>query len=268
MLKGLIAERRVLRLSGPEAVEFFQDLVTNDVMQAGEDRAVYAALLSPQGKYQSDFFVLREGADALLIDVAAAFARPLAQRLAMYRLRRQVDIADSGLLVGLVWGEAPQAAPEEARVVADPRDPALGWRVYARNPAEALTEMGAEPAPAEAYAALRVAAEAPESGVELTPDSFVLEAGFERLNGVDFRKGCFVGQEIVARMKHKAALRKGLVRVAVEGEAPPPGTPVTTAEGKPAGTLYTVAGGEGLAQVRFDRAEGEMLAGEARLRRV
>jgi hypothetical protein len=268
MLKGLIADRRVLRLSGPEAREFVQDLVTNDVSKAAEDRAVYAALLTPQGKYLFDFMVLADGGEALLIDVAGPQAQALAQRLAMYRLRRKVEIADSGLLVALVWGDAPSEAPDDARLVPDPRDARLGHRLYTPDPQAALIALGAKPARPEEYAALRIAAEAPEAGVELTPDSFILEAGFERLNGVDFRKGCFVGQEVVARMKHKTQLRKGLVRVAVEGEAPPPGAEITTAEGKPAGTLYSTAGGEGLAHLRFDRAEGELAAGGARLRRL
>jgi tRNA-modifying protein YgfZ len=108
----------------------------------------------------------------------------------------------------------------------------------------------------------------PETGVELVPeDTYILEAGFERLNGVDFRKGCYVGQEVTARMKHKTELRKGLARVRVEGTPPPPGTEIV-ADGKPAGTLYSVADGLGLAHLRFDRAGGAMAAGEARLTRI
>ena len=104
----------------------------------------------------------------------------------------------------------------------------------------------------------------PASGVELVPDeTYILEAGFEALNGVDFHKGCFVGQEVTARMKHKTELKKRLVRVQVEGAAPP-GTSVT-AEGKPAGTLFTQSGGTGLAHLRLDRISGPLLAGEARV---
>ncbi|MGM0586067.1 MAG: YgfZ/GcvT domain-containing protein [Pseudomonadota bacterium] len=269
MLKGLATDRRVIRLGGPEARDFLQGLVTNDVEQAKGDRAVYAALLTPQGKYLSDFFILADGPEDLLVDVAAAQAQALIQRLAMYRLRRPVELKDSGLRVTLLWGaDTPPAPPQGARLAEDPRDPRLGFRLYAPDAEAALQATGAEPASPQAYAALRVAAEVPESGLELTPDTHILEAGFERLHGVDFRKGCFVGQEVVARMHHKTTLRKGLARVAVVGEAPEPGTEIRTAEGRPAGTLFTAADGEALAHLRFDRAEGELIAGEAALRRL
>ena len=106
----------------------------------------------------------------------------------------------------------------------------------------------------------------PATGVELTPDTYVLEAGFEALNGVDFKKGCFVGQEIVARMKHKTTLKKGIAKVRIDGAAVP--GDAITADGKPVGTLHTVSGDTGLAFLRFDRAEGEMQAGEATLTRI
>ena len=266
MLDGFDPAHRVIRLAGPEARDFLQGLVTNDVAGAEGERAVYAALLTPQGKYLFDFIVLDDGEGGLLLDAAAEQAPPLAQRLALYRLRRKVEIAEAPLKVALVWGEGAVPVPEGGRVVEDPRAEGLARRVYA--PEAPLAAVGARDVGRAGWDARRVAFAVPEAGVELTPDTFVLEAGFERLNGVDFRKGCFVGQEIVARMKHKTALRKGLVRVAVEGEAPPPGTPVETADGKPAGALHTVAGGAGLAHLRFDRAEGELAAGAARLRRL
>ncbi len=267
MLKGLVADRRVLRLTGAEARDFVQDLVTNDIRPASGARAVYAALLTPQGKYLFDFMVLSDGPEDLLIDAPAAQFQPLAQRLAMYRLRRKIGIEDAGLQVALLWGAEPEA-PEGARLVPDPRAPGLGHRLYAPDAAAALTSAGADPAAEAEYTALRIASGAPEAGTELTPDTFILEAGFERLHGVDFRKGCFVGQEIVARMKHKTELRKGLVRVSVEGDAPPPGAEILTAEGKPAGTLGASAGGEALAHLRFDRAEGDLAAGKALIRRL
>jgi len=276
-MRGLVDDKRAaLRLGGRDARDWLQGLVSNDIHRLSRDNAVYAALLTPQGKYLFDF-ILVEGADgAILLDVVADRAAALTQRLAMYRLRRDVTITDvSGQTqVALVWsgqtgggqtGGARPSAPG-ALVVADPRDAALGWRVYAQDAAEALALAGAETAPRDAYDALRVAVGAPESGVELIPDdSYILEAGFERLNGVDFRKGCYVGQEVTARMRHKTDLRKGLVRVRVEGAPPPPGTPVTTADGKPAGALFTVIDGAGLAHLRFDRAAGPLRAGDARV---
>ncbi|MEX0308697.1 MAG: folate-binding protein YgfZ, partial [Tateyamaria sp.] len=116
------------------------------------------------------------------------------------------------------------------------------------------------------WTALRVAHMIPATGIELTPDTFILEAGFEALNGVDFRKGCYVGQEVTARMKHKTTLRKGLARVRVEGDAQP-GTAIT-ADGKPAGTLHSRAGDAAIAYLRFDRATGVMHAGDARVTRA
>lgn len=268
--RGLAApDRALLRIGGEEARDWLQSLVTNDVRRLAPGRAVYAALLSPQGKYLFDFVLVDAGDGTVLLDAAADRVAALAQRLGMYRLRRKVTVETCDLAVALVWGG--EGAPEAsgALVLRDPRAEGLGWRLYAPDAASALAAAGAAPAEAADWAALRVAQGVPESGVELIPeDSYILEAGFDRLNGVDFRKGCYVGQEVTARMRHKTELRKGLVRVAVEGEAPPPGAEVVDADGRPAGVLFTVAGGEGLAHLRHDRAEGPLRAGGAALRRI
>jgi folate-binding protein YgfZ len=172
------------------------------------------------------------------------------RRLTLYRLRADVQIAPTSLHVLRGLGPAPTGA------LPDPRHPALGWRAFSATPGQA---------PRIDWDAIRVEHEVPESGVELIPDdSYILEHGFERLHGVDFRKGCYVGQEVTARMKHKTELRKGLVRVKVEGAAPV-GTEILAA-GKPAGRLFTQSGGRGLAYLRFDRAEAELLAGQAQVR--
>jgi folate-binding protein YgfZ len=176
----------------------------------------------------------------------------------MYRLRARVAVetTDLAVLAGL------DAPPEGG--FADPRHPELGWRAIVAEPARVLD--GTAPLAPEAMEARRIGLGVPEAGVELVPDeSYILEMGFERLNGVDFRKGCYVGQEVTARMKHKTELRKGLLRVRVEGPAPPPGSEIR-AGGKVAGTLLSVADGAGLAYLRFDRAQGELTAGEARVR--
>jgi folate-binding protein YgfZ len=242
--------RHVLRITGADRARFLQGLITNDVDRLG-DGALWAAMLTPQGKYLADFFLVDAG-DAILLDVAAPLAGGLTKRLSMYTLRSDVQIADAGLAVTQGLGDAPEGA------FADPRHGALGWRSYGRGPAG-----GIDPA---AWDALRVAHVVPESCVELVPDqTFILEAGFDRLNGVDFRKGCYVGQEVTARMRHKTELRKGLVRVAVNGAAPV-GTPVTDADGRTIGTLFTQAEGFGIAHLRFDRAAGELQAGDAQLR--
>ena len=256
-------ERAVLAMVGADVRDVLQNTVTNDVDALSPDQPVYAALLTPQGKYLFDFFLLDGPAlgwpeGSVLIDVALDRAVALAQRLKMYCLRRDaaVDVARE-LSVGLVWGGD---APELPGTMRDPREVALGWRVYGSEP---LPET-IHPADRADYDALRVEHLVPHSGVELVPDdTFILEAGFERLHGVDFRKGCYVGQEVTARMKHKATLRKGLVRVAVSGDAEP-GTPIK-AGGKPAGVLFTTAGDTGLAHLRLDRAGEGMEAGSARV---
>lgn len=240
--------RRILRISGSDSRDFLQGLITNDIGKLDQG-LVYAALLTPQGKFIADFFLARDG-DAILLDVAEPLADDLTKRLKMYKLRSDVAIEDTDLNLQRGTGPAPEGA------LADPRHEAMGWRAYTAAPA---SDDGTD------WDAIRVAHCIPESGIELTPDSFILEAGFDRLNGVDFRKGCYVGQEVTARMRHKTELRKGLARVQVDGSAPV-GTPITT-DDKPAGTLFTQANGGGIAYLRFDRAKGEMQAGDATLRR-
>lgn len=243
------ADRAVISVGGPERAAFLQGLVTNDVRRLAEGGLVYAALLTPQGKYLADFFLVpRE--EEILIDVAAAQAEELMRRLMLYRLRAAVTLAPAALHVTRGLGAPPPGA------FADPRHPALGWRAYGPAPGGP---------PAIDWAAIRVAHAIPEAGAELIPgETYILEAGFERLNGVDFRKGCYVGQEVTARMKHKTELRKGLLLLAIEGEAPV-GTEILS-DGRPAGVLGTQSGGRALAHLRFDRAGGLLTAGAARLR--
>jgi len=242
-------DRRVYRITGEDRESFLQGLVTNDVTRLARG-PVYAAMLTPQGKYLADFFLVSDG-EAILLDVATPLADDLMKRLALYKLRSKVDIAPADISVSQGTGTAPDGA------VPDPRHPDLGWRLYGGT---------AEPIDAAAWTALRVRLGVPESGIELIPnDTFILEAGFERLHGVDFRKGCYVGQEVTARMKHKTELKKGLAKVEIDGAAPV-GTAIETDAGKPAGTLYSQAEGGAIAYLRFDRATGAMRAGDAALR--
>ena len=234
--------RQIIRLTGEDRIAFLQGLVTNDITRA----PCWAALLTPQGKYLADFLVVPQG-EALLIDVDARLADDLLRRLSMYRLRSKVALEPVDMPVARGTGPAPEGA------IADPRHPALGWRLYGA-PGDDGTD----------WDRIRVEHAIPETLVELIPnETYILEAGFERLHGVDFRKGCYVGQEVTARMKHKTELRKGLTTLAIAGEAAP-GTPIT-AQGREVGTLHTVAGARALAHVRFDRVTPEMQAGEARL---
>ncbi|MDO5755896.1 MAG: folate-binding protein [Rhodobacterales bacterium] len=235
--------RSIHQITGSDAHHFLQGLITNDLAKLAQG-LVYTAMLTPQGKYLADFFLFeRDG--VIHLDVAKTIAPGLIQRLNMYRLRAEVQISEVDLKVQRGTGEAP------ANALADPRHADMGWRLYGADAGDDGTD----------WDALRVAHCIPETGIELTPDTFILEAGFERLNGVDFRKGCYVGQEVTARMKHKTELRKGLATVEVDGTAPV-GSDIT-AGGKPAGTLYTQSGGRGIAYLRFDRATGPMEAAGA-----
>ncbi|WP_433989691.1 tRNA-modifying protein YgfZ (plasmid) [Pseudoseohaeicola sp. NH-UV-7] len=241
--------RHILALTGLDTDHFLQGLTTNDVSDI-DDRLVYTAILTPQGKYLADFFVTRQG-DTVLVDVAASLGDMLEKRLNMYRLRAKVEIEKTGLNAQRGTGPAPTGA------LADPRHPDLGWRRYST---EEESDDGTD------WDAIRVAHCIPETGIELGPDTFILEAGFEALHGVDFKKGCYVGQEVTARMKHKTELRKGLARVSVSAPVPV-GTEIM-AGGKPVGTLFTQSDGAGIAYLRFDRAQGEMQAGTARILRL
>jgi tRNA-modifying protein YgfZ len=252
MMQGETAiDRTVWDVTGKDATSFLQGLVSNDMRRLENGPGiVWAALLTPQGKYLADFFMVRLQDGRLLIDIATPLAADTLRRLSLYRLRADVQIAASGLHVLRGLGDPPEGA------LADPRHPAMGWRSWSAS-------TGATPV--IDWDAVRVTHLIPESGVELIPDdSYILEHGFERLNGVDFRKGCYVGQEVTARMKHKTELRKGLVRVAIEGAAPI-GTEILGEDDKPAGRLFTQSKGAAIAYLRHDRSDGILKAGQARL---
>ena len=240
-------DRTVLQIGGADRVAFLQGLVTSDVTRGG---LIWAALLTPQGKYLFDFFLLDQG-DTFLLDVQSNVADALMQRLTMYRLRAAVTIEATDMPVARGLSDAPgPTLPDQC--YPDPRHPDLGWRAYGL--------LGGPPT--IDWDAIRVTHCIPETGVELIAnDSYPLETGFERLSGVDFRKGCYVGQEVTARMKHKTALRKGLAVVDVQGDAPV-GSELLC-DGKPAGTLFTQSGGRAIAYLRFDRATAAMRAGDA-----
>ncbi len=237
-------DRTIIAVTGRDRVKFLQGLVTNDVPEV-EGKLVYAALLTPQGKYLADFFMLDQS-DTMLLDVAETFADGLIQRLNMYRLRADVLIERSDIQVQRGIGEKPDGA------LSDPRHPALGWRRYGNEMFDDSID----------WDKIHVTHTIPQTGVELLPnETFILEAGFERLNGVDFKKGCYVGQEVTARMKHKTELQKGLAPVSVAGAAAV-GTEII-ANGKAAGVLYSQSQGKGIAYLRYARAGANMKAGDA-----
>ncbi len=232
-------QRKVFRFSGTDARKFLQNLITNDVKRL-DDGPVYSALLTPQGKFIADFFLIPDGND-ILMDVDADAATTLIPRLNMYKLRADVTISETDLIVSRGLNDAPEGA------VTDPRDANLGWRYY-----------GAEDHNTDTvdWDVLRVDHKIPEMGRELDAESYILEMGFEGLNGVDFRKGCYVGQEVTARMKHKTELRKGLVRLVSDADIPENADVVSN--GKVIGRTHTSAGKRALAYLRYDRVDGDI----------
>jgi folate-binding protein YgfZ len=232
-------QRKVFRFSGTDARKFLQNLITNDIKRL-DTGPVYSALLTPQGKFIADFFLIPDGND-ILMDVDTDAAAPLIPRLNMYKLRADVTISETNLIVSRGLNDAPEGA------VADPRDANLGWRYY-----------GAEDRNTETvdWDVLRVDHKIPEMGRELDAESYILEMGFEGLNGVDFKKGCYVGQEVTARMKHKTELRKGLVRLVSDADIPENADVVSN--GKVIGRTHTSAGKRALAYLRYDRVDGDI----------
>ena len=232
-------QRKVFRFSGTDARKFLQNLITNDIKRL-DTGPVYSALLTPQGKFIADFFLIPDGND-ILMDVDTDAAAPLIPRLNMYKLRADVTISETNLIVSRGLNDAPEGA------VADPRDANLGWRYY-----------GAEDRNTETvdWDVLRVDHKIPEMGRELDAESYILEMGFEGLNGVDFRKGCYVGQEVTARMKHKTELRKGLVRLVSDADIPENADVVSN--GKVIGRTHTSAGKRALAYLRYARVDGDI----------
>jgi folate-binding protein YgfZ len=240
-----LPDRGVLAVGGEDRIAFLQGLVSNDVAAAAPGRAVWAALLTPQGKYLADFFILDDGA-RLLLDCERAAAPELLRRLARFRLRARVDLADLSAAwhVHAAW-DGPPPPVDDAVLASDPRLPEAGWRVLA----ERMLATNADPA---AWHAHRIALGLPDGTHDLVPEKTVLlEAGFDELGGVSWSKGCYMGQELTARTKYRGLVKRRLVPVAIAGPPPPPGTPVL-AEGIEVGTMGSSAGAAGLALLRLD----------------
>ncbi|HEY1862815.1 MAG TPA: folate-binding protein [Roseiarcus sp.] len=257
---ALLEDRSVLSVSGAEATSFLQGLLTNDVERLEPGEARYAALLTPQGKILFDMIVVRtiEGDESsYLIDCATPQAADLARRLGFYKLRAKVAIVDvsADRAVAAFWSDERPSV--DGLLYADPRDSRLGWRAILPRPIGAALGLDH----ANEYEGLRIAVGAPKGGVDFAyADAFPHDANFDLLHGVDFDKGCYVGQEVVSRMKHRGTARKRVARVKLDGPAPAPGTPVMDRE-LAVGALGSSSGREALALLRLDRAEEAMAAG-------
>ena len=238
-----MCDRTVLRVRGPDAKSFLQNLVTNDVNKLNNN-IIYSALLTPQGKLFADFFLADLGQD-ILIDVNSKVSDNLLKLLNLYKLRAEITIEKTDLKVSTGINNKPHKGIE------DPRHPKMGWRYYSD---EAVSEKNID------WEKLRIENLIPEFGKELSSDSYILEYGFEKLNGVDFKKGCYVGQEVTARMKHKTKLRKGLAIVKTTGRVPL-NTPIY-ANNKIVGKVFSCTNSQALAYLRFESALKKMMAGK------
>ncbi len=241
--------RAVIEISGEDRVAFLQGLVSNDVAVAAPGRAVWAAMLSPQGKWLADFFILSDG-ERLLLDCEAAQAPGLAQKLSRFRLRSKVAVQVVPLHVYAAW----DGRPDVPGVVApDPRLLDAGWRVLADS--ELPTN-----ADAAEWDLHRLALGLPDGSRDLEADKTVLlEAGFDELGGLSWTKGCYMGQELTARTKYRGLLKRRLVPVRVEGPLPEPGTPVLR-DGKEVGAMRSGRGSRGLAVLRLEAIGDTALA--------
>ena len=237
-----LENRAVLRLSGRDIRDFLQGLITSDVEDVAEGKALYAGLLTPQGKFLFDMIIVANG-DDLLLDVEAGRKALLLQRLTMYKMRADVIISEEDASVWALW----DGEPATGTVYSDPRHKALHSRVISKeNPAP-----DAAPLSSDTYEERRIRHGVPDGSRDMAIEKyFWLETGAEKLNGVSFEKGCYVGQELTARMKHRTNLKKQLVPVKLSGVAAP-GDAVTTAGGKNAGEIRTVANGYALVYLRL-----------------
>jgi folate-binding protein YgfZ len=264
---AVLEDRGVLEVTGADRRDFLQGLVSNDVAKATPDRVLYAALLTAQGKYLHDFFIIALG-DALYLDGEAARLADLRRRLGLYKLRAKVSLAEASqrYVVAVAFGggatDALGLAPERGAATAfaggtayvDPRLAELGARLLLPRAtgAAALGERGFRPSDAAAYDRLRLSLGVPDGSRDLVVDkSILLESGFEELNGVDWQKGCYVGQELTARTKYRGLIKKRLMPVMVDGPLPPAGTPVTAGD-QEAGEMRSGCDGIALALLRLE----------------
>jgi folate-binding protein YgfZ len=275
----LLEDRGVLAVSGSDRRSFLQGLVSNDVDKVGPDQARYAALLTAQGKYLHDFIMV-EASETMLLDAEAHRLADLKRRLSIYRLRAKVAVDERpGLAVTAVFGDGALEAlglpadPGIARAFAagtafvDPRLGALGARCILprENARSALLGAGFAEAGFTAYDHLRLRLGVPDGSRDLVLEkSILLEAGFDELNGVDWNKGCYIGQELTARTKYRGLVKRRLVPVVIDGPAPASGT-IVTADGRDVGEMRSSNDEAGLALLRIEAVLGNkrLIAGRA-----
>lgn len=263
-----LADRGIVKVAGEDARTFLNGLVTADVGAVAPGAARFGALLTPQGKITVDFLITEATAaqgGGYLLDCPRSLAAWLADRLNFYKLRAKVRVEDLSAHLGVLaaWNVSDPVLVDLA--FPDPRDARLGWRALVPEELKekAATLLGATLAGNEAYEANRIACGVPKGGVDfIYSDAFPHDAMMDRLHGVDFGKGCYVGQEVVSRMEHRGTARNRVVRVRLDGPAPAPGEPIMVGE-QTVGVMGSAHAGEGLALVRVDRVADAAAAGGA-----
>src|ERR1700688_2974686 len=268
MKAAFLPDRGVVKVTGEGARDFLNGLVTADVTLLRSGLGGFGALLTPQGKIVVDFLITEAPAGhggGFLIDCPRALAQALADKLGFYKLRAKVGIENLSDSLGVLaaWGGDFAVKPDLA--FADPRNAALGWRILVPGELAQKTAdlIGADLVDSAAYDAHRIAAGVPRGGLDFTyGDAFPHETNMDRLHGVDFDKGCYVGQEVVSRMQHRGTARTPTVRIVLKDFSPDPATALLAGD-KPVGTIGSTAGQNGLALIRIDRAADALAAGTA-----
>jgi folate-binding protein YgfZ len=278
MKATLLPERGVIKVAGDGARKFLHGLVTADILNLESGGAKFCALLTPQGKIIADFMLTEASATAgggFFLDLERAQIAALIDKLNLYKLRAKVIVEDLSDVLGVLaaWnGTSPaglvrqlaEAGDTVGLCYADPRLPALGLRVMLppHRAAAAAAALGAELADAAAYEAHRIALGVPRGGFDFAyGDTFPHEADMDQLGGVDFQKGCYIGQEVVSRMEHRGTARTRAVPIQYDGAAPQRAAPVVAGD-RPLGTMGSAAAGRGIALLRLDRATDALSGGE------
>ena len=268
MKAAFLPDRGVVKVSGEDARNFLNGLVTTDVTQLAPGLGRFGALLTPQGKIIADFLITEAPSGhggGFLLDCPRALAKGLADKLGFYKLRAKVTVENLSDSLGVLaaWDGDFTVRPDLS--FADPRNDALGWRILI--PEELRQKVadlvGAELVDSGLYEAHRIAAGAPRGGLDfMYGDAFPHETNMDRLHGIDFEKGCYVGQEVISRMQHRGTARTRTVKIVLDGFAPEPGTAILAGD-KPVGTIGSTSGQLGLALIRTDRVTDALDAGVA-----
>jgi folate-binding protein YgfZ len=275
---SLLPHRSVIAVSGADRVEFLQGLISNDTTKVAPGQAIWAALLTPQGRFLNDMFVAAEvradaGGETLLLETERERAPALAKKLKMYTLRSRVTVEDrsESMEVAVVFGAGADALLplEGATAFVDPRLPELGVRVLVPvgTAASLLAARGVVEAPLATYDQLRLSLGVPDGSRDLTPEkALLLESGFDELHGVDWQKGCYMGQELTARTKYRGLVRKRLFPVKLDGPLPAPGAMIER-NGQEVGEIRSGVGDRAIAMLRVDAAKAAdgLTAGATRI---